>query len=84
MSQHNGSLKVDVLSQHLITLSQHCMRRAPKEAPEFCCEMERNIATKLRMEGQKNVMTFDNSVETKNRENGRKTLSRHLKLCCDK
>ena len=75
MSQHNESIKVDVLSRHLITLSRHCMRKAPKEAPEFCYDMERNIATKLRMEGQKNAAAFDNSVATKNRENGRKTLS---------
>ena len=54
------------------------MRRSPEEAPEFYRDMERNIATKLRMEGQKNVTTFDNSVATNNRENGRKTMSRHL------
>ena len=80
MSQHNGSLKAYVLSRHLITLSRHCIRRAPEEALEFYCDMARNIATKLRMEGQKNVVTFDYSVATKNRENGRKNLSRHLKL----
>ena len=84
MSQHNRSLKVDVLSQHLITLSQHCMRKVAKEAPKFCHDMEMNIATKLRMEGQKNVATFYNYVATKNRANGRKALSRRLKLCHDK
>ena len=68
MSKHNGSLKADVLSRH-------CMRRAAEEALEFCRDMERNIATKLRMEGQKNVATFDNSVATKNRANGRKTVT---------
>ena len=62
------------------------MRRAFEEAPEFCRDMERNIATKLRMEGQKNVATFDNSVATKNRANGKKKffLSRRLKLCRNK
>ena len=84
MSQHKGSLKADVLSRHLITLSRHCMRRVVEEAPEFYRDMERNIVIKLRMEGQKNVVSFDNSVETKNRENGRKTLSRRLKFCCEK
>ena len=84
MLQHNRSLKADVLSRHLITLSRHFMRRAPEKAPEFYRDMERNIATKLRMEGQKNVATFDYSIATKNRANRRKTLSRHLKLCQDK
>ena len=60
------------------------MRRAAQEAPEFCHNMERNIETKLRIEGHKNVGTFDNSIATKNRENGRKNLSRRLKLCRDK
>ena len=60
------------------------MRRAFEEAPKFYHDMERNITTKLRMEGQNNVATFDNSVVTKNRENGRKTLSPRLKLCYDK
>ena len=60
------------------------MRRAPKEALEFCHDMEMNIATKLRIEGKNNVATPDNSVATKNRANGRKTLSRISKLCCDK
>ena len=69
MTQHNGSLKAEVLSQHFITLSRHCMRRAFEEALEFCRDMEIIIATKLRMEGKKNVMTPDNSVATKNREN---------------
>ena len=60
------------------------MRRAAKEALEFYSDMERNIVTKLRMEGHKNVTTFDNSFVTKNRANDRKTLSRRLKLCRDK
>ena len=51
------------------------MRRAPKEAPEFCRDMEMNIEIKLRKEGQKNVMTFDNTIATKNRASGRKNLS---------
>ena len=84
MSQHNGSLKADVLSGHLITLSRHCMRRAPEEAPKFYRDMERNIKTKMRMEGQINVTTFDNSIATKNMKNGRKTLAIHLKLCRNK
>ena len=84
MSQHNGSLKEDVLLGHLITLSQHCMRRAPEEAPKFYRDMEMNIITKMRMEGQINVTTFDNSIATKNMKNGRKTLSIHLKLCRNK
>ena len=60
------------------------MRRAPEEALEFCRDMEMKIATKLRMEGKKNVATPNNSVATKNRTNGRKTLSRLLKLFHDK
>ena len=79
MSQHNGSLKAEVLSRHLITLSRHCMRRAPEEALEFCRDIETNIATKQRMECKKNVATSDNSVATKNKANGRKTLSRQMK-----
>ena len=59
MSQHNGSLKAEVLLQH-------CMRRALEEALEFRRDMEMNISTKLRMEGKKNVTTPDNSVATKN------------------
>ena len=77
MSQHNGSLKAEVLLRH-------CMRRAPEEALEFCRDMEMNIATKLRMEGKNNVATPDNSVVTKNKANDRKTLSRHSKFCHDK
>ena len=60
------------------------MRRAPEEAPEFYRNMERNIAKKLMMEGQNNAVAFDNFIATKNRENGKKTLSRHLKQCRDK
>ena len=60
------------------------MRRTPEEALEFYRNMEMNIATKLRMEGKKNVNTPNNSVATKNRENGRTTLSQRLKLCHDK
>ena len=77
MSQHNGSLKAEVLSRH-------CMRRALEETLEFRRDMEMNIATKLRMEGKKNVATPDNSVATNNLANGRKTLSQRLKLCRDK
>ena len=62
------------------------MRKAHEEAPEFCHDMEMNIATKLRMEGQTNVTTFDNYVATKNRANGKKnfvtmfkTVSRQIK-----
>ena len=51
------------------------MRRALEEALEFRRDMEMNVATKLKMEGNKNVVKPDNSVPTKNRENGRKTLS---------
>ena len=80
MTQHNGGLKAEELSRHFITLSRHCMRRAFEEALEFCRDMEMNIATKLRMEGKKNVTTPDNSVATKNRANGKKKLSRRLKL----
>ena len=71
------------LSRHFTTPSRHKMRRAPKEALEFCRNMEMNIPTKLRNEGKKNVATPDNYVGTKNRANDRKTLSRHLKLCHD-
>ena len=60
------------------------MGRAPEEASEFYHEMERNIATKLRMECQKNAAPFDNFVATKNKANGRKTLSWRLKLCREK
>ena len=48
------------------------MRRTPKEALEFCRNMEMNIATKLRKEGKKNVAIPDNYVGTKNRANGKK------------
>ena len=59
MSQHNGSLKLEVLSRHFITLSRHCMRRAPKEAPEFYRDMEMNVTTKNKENGRKKfVMTF--------------------------
>ena len=64
--------------------SQHFMRRAPKEALEFCRNMDINIGTKLRKEGKKYVATLDNYVATKNIANGRKTLSRNLKLCREK
>ena len=53
MSQYKGSLKANVLSRHLITMYRHCMRRALEEAPKFCRDMERNIATKLRMEAKR-------------------------------
>ena len=76
MSQHNGSLKSDVLLRH-------SMKRASEEAPELCHDMERNIATKLRMEGQKNVATFDILLRQRI-ENARKTLSLRLKLSHDK
>ena len=74
-------MTVKRLLRHFTIMLRHCMRRASEEAPEFCHDMERNITTKLRMEGQKNVATFDNSIATKNRANGKKTLSRRLKLC---
>ena len=60
------------------------MRKALEEAPKFYHDMEINITTKLRMEGQNNVATFDNSVVTKKRANGRKNLSPRLKICRDK
>ena len=50
------------------------MRRDLEEALEFCRDMEMNIATKLRMEGKKNVATPDNSIATKNRANGKKNF----------
>ena len=84
MSQHSGSRKAEVLSQHFITLSRNCMRRASEKALELCRDMEMNFATKSRMEGQKNVATPDNYVATKNRANDRKTLSRRSKLYLDK
>ena len=51
------------------------MGRAPEEALEICHDIEMNIATKQRMECKKNVATSDNSIATKNKAHGRKTLS---------
>ena len=56
------------------------MRRALKEALEFCRNMEMNIATKRRKEGKKNVATPDNYVVTKNKENGRKNFVMKFKI----
>ena len=79
MSQQDGSFKAEVMSRHFTTLSRHCMRRALEETLELCRVMEMNIATKPRKKCKKNVATPDNSVATKNRENDRKILSRHMK-----
>ena len=53
------------------------MRRAHKETVELCHDIEIIVAIKPQTENK-------NIVVTKNKANGRKTLSRHSNLCCNR
>ena len=60
------------------------MRRPHKETVELCHDIKIIVATKPKTEDKKIVATYDHSVVTKNNANGRKMLSRHSNLYCDK
>ena len=60
------------------------MRKAHKETVELCHDIEIIVATKPKTKDKNIVATYDNFVVTKNNANGRKMLSRHSNLCCDR
>ena len=69
MSQHNESLKAEVLSQYSNSMSRHSMRRAHKEIWEFCRNIESVFITKLETEDKMIVTTYDYSIATKEEKN---------------
>ena len=60
------------------------MSRAHKETVELCHDIEIIVATKPKTKNKKIIATYDHSVTTKNKADGRKTLSRHSNLYCNR
>ena len=84
MLRHNENLKAEVLSRYSNSLSRHNMKRDHKEIVELCHDIEIIVITKPKTETKNIIVTYDHSVVTKNKADGRKILSRHSNLCCDR
>ena len=69
MSQHNESLKAEVLLRYANSLSRHSMRRAHKEILKLCRDVESIVMTNLKTKYKMIVATYDHSVVTKEEKN---------------
>ena len=75
---------IERMSRYSNALLRHIMRRAHKETVELCHDIEIIVAIKPKTKNKNIVATYDHFVLIKNKVNGRKMLSRHSNLCCDR